>query len=119
VATGPKKKENRGGARPGAGRKPQSVSQSQVKAMLRAARKRAKEAGRTIDDILLDVMYGLDEQTKDKLAAIKIFKDFTMAKQTESTVEHTRRTVGPVCLPERRPDPAKVVPIGKAAAGGQ
>jgi hypothetical protein len=118
MATGPKKKENRGGARKGAGRKGIGPSQKEVNAMKRAARKRAKEEGKGIDDVLLDIIYakvdGISSTVgvRDRLAAIKIWKDCTIAKmqQKDVTVDD-KREQGPVVLPERRPDPAKVVAI--------
>lgn len=112
-----------GGKRPGAGRKPATVATNkQIKAMLTAARKRAKAEGKTIDDILLDIIYNdiayeialksgkktiqCEVPPKEKIAAIKLFKEFTIPKKTE--VARSKPTAGgPVIgLPPSDPDPA-------------
>lgn len=109
------KNENRGGRRPGAGRKKVTLSQSQINKMIKAAKKRAKETGRTLDDILLDFAYGLvDEKevdNKDRLAAIKLYKDFTISKHSEKDVNITDNRGPKIGLPARKPDPAKLVGI--------
>jgi site-specific recombinase XerD len=111
------KKENRGGRRPGAGRKPKyMLSETQIKNMLRAARKKAKETGKTIDDILLDIIYtdGKKISERDQLAAIKLFKDFTITKSSEKTVTHNVNQGPAVGLPPIREDEGlKVISGGK------
>lgn len=116
-----------GGKRGGSGRKPRyMLTEYQVGKMLRTAKKRAKDEGKSIDDILLDIIYNfhavevenkkgqieimLDVPTRDRLAAVKVFKDFTMTKHTEKDI-NVRDYRAPVRLPERRPDPAKLIPI--------
>lgn len=114
MTSGPKKIENRGGAREGAGRKPETLSVRQVKAMLDRAAEHAEKNRKTIDDILLEIAYSSEEKTADKLAAIKIFKTHTMAKLNEGG--ETDVALGPgIFLPEQRPDPATlhVLPGGK------
>jgi hypothetical protein len=114
MASGPKKIENRGGAREGAGRKPETLSVRQVQAMLDRAADHAKKNGKTIDDVLLEIAYSTEEKTADRLAAVKIFKTHTMAKLNEGG--ETDVALGPAFfLPEQRPDPAKihVLPGGK------
>lgn len=114
MSTGPKKVENRGGWRPGAGRKPDTLSKHQVDLMLRAAKKRAKEEGKTIDDILLDIIYGDETNNKDRLAGIKLFKDYTIPKIKEEG--DTNKALGPqIGLPAMKEDPAKVVQMKKQA----
>ena len=91
-----------GGARPNSGPKPQTLSAHQVDLMLKAAEKRALEVGKTIDEMLLDVIYAPDTSTKDFLAAVKLFKDKTMAPITEGG--ETDRDLGPAFfLPEKHP----------------
>lgn len=100
MSTGPKK-DNRGGARAGAGRKPETLSARQVQAMLDKAKERAKKEKKEIDDILLDLIYG-DNPPKDTLAAIKLWKEYTIAKLSEGG--ETDKALGPaVYLPEQRP----------------
>lgn len=114
MASGPKKVENRGGAREGAGRKPETLSVRQVRAMLERAEDHAKKHGKTLDDVLLEIAHSSKEKTANKLAAIKIFKTYTMAKLNEGG--DTDQQLGPAFfLPDQRPDPAKihVLPGGK------
>lgn len=123
---------NWGGRRAGSGRKRQTleVTDKQVKAMLTTARKKAREEGKTIDDILMDIIYGklayevekrggriqiiFEVTPKDKIAAIKLFKEFTMARKSQ--VDKTVRKIeGPaIGLPPMRQDPAlKIVKSGQ------
>lgn len=105
MSTGPKKIENRGGARPGAGRKPETLSAKQVQLMLDKAKEYAEKHGKTVDEILLDFIYGSEIKDADKLAAIKLFKTYTIAKLQEGG--ETDLVLGPgIFLPEQRPDPA-------------
>jgi hypothetical protein len=102
-----------GGARPGAGRKPETLSVRQVQAMLEAAEKRAVEAGKSIDELLLDVIYAKTTSTKDFLAAVKLFKDKTMAQITEGGDADCQ--LGPALfLPEKHPR-LKAVDSAKSA----
>ena len=121
------KKENRGGKRPGSGRKPKyMLTEYQIQQMHKKAKKRAREEGKTIDDILLDIVYDsqaleletktgkksikMVTETRDKLAAIKLWKEYTLQKHTEKDV-NVNINHGPVIgLPEMRPDPAKQIP---------
>lgn len=110
-------KENRGGKRAGSGRKSLLAKwDSNPKDMVKAAQEYAKEQGRSIDDVLLDIIYHAPV-VRDRLAAIKVFKEFTIAKVSESKVEVTKKQAPKIYLPERKPDPAKVVPINKKIGG--
>jgi hypothetical protein len=114
MASGPKKVENRGGAREGAGRKPETLSAKQVSLMLEHAKDYAKKFGKTVDEVLLDFIYKEESKDADRLAAIKLFKTYTIAKLQEGG--ETDQQLGPAFfLPEQRPDPAKlhVLPGGK------
>ena len=109
MATGPKTPKH-GGKREGSGRKPETLSQTQVKAMLAAAKRRAKLESQTIDDILLDFIYAKSKgincevPIRDRLAAIKIYKDFTMSKVTEQHQEVTINKGPVIGLPEMKPE---------------
>ena len=100
-----RKADGRGGYRPGSGRKPQPVptlSQHQIKRMLRKGRKWAKQHGKDVDDWLLTVIYGAETKDSDRIAAIKLWKDHTMAKISEGG--DADKALGPsVFLPEQRP----------------
>ncbi len=86
----------------------------QIEQMHKKAKKYAKEQGKTIDEILLDIIYFTGRtETREKLAAIKLFKDYTMQKSTEKDV-NINVNQGPVIgLPEVRPDPAKEIQTEK------
>lgn len=135
--SGKKKMAGWGGKRAGSGRKPAYMAtDAQVRAMLRAAKKRAQDEGKTLDDVLLDLIYNrqayevekrggkveivLEVSPKDRIAAIKIYKEFTIGKRIETeSHNHNYQHEGPVIgLPEMDPDPAlKVVQGGKSGGG--
>ena len=85
----------------------------QVQEMLRAARKKAKETGQTLDDILLGICYDNNIPARDQLAAIKVFKQFTMPHLKEDGPTD-KNFAPPIALPKEEDDPAKVVSIEAA-----
>jgi hypothetical protein len=94
--------ERRGGARPNSGPKPQTLSANQVLKMLRKARKWAKRHGKDVDDILLSFIYGDEVKPADRIACIKLWKEYTIAKMAEGGT--TDKELGPaVFLPSQRP----------------
>jgi len=100
-----------GGRRENAGRKPKyMMSDYMVKNMLQAARKRARETGKTLDDVLLDIAYNEngEAKVKEQLTAISIFKAHTMSKTSEQHIS-VQKDDGmriAVRLPPKKPDPA-------------
>lgn len=113
--TKPKAKENRGGKRAGSGRKPKITRltwKSTPADMVKAAKKYAKQYGMTVDDILLEVIYN-HEDARVRLSAIKIQKEFTIARTIDKKVEITENRAPKIFLPEKKPDPAKVIPIDR------
>lgn len=104
VAENNRKADGRGGARPGAGRKPGSrdtMSVRQLQEFASAARKKAKETGKTLQDIVLAIAYDEDAPRKDRLAAAKLYWDKSVIVASEGgEADHA----GPaVYLPEQRP----------------
>ena len=96
------KKENRGGARPNSGPKPFSLSTSQVKELLRTVKKFSKKHGKSIDDVLVSMVYDENITDNNRLAAIKLVKDLSAPKISEGGAAD--RQLGPaVFLPERHP----------------
>ena len=98
----PKKRDGRGGARPGSGRKPTTLSAWQVDNLLKTLARKAKETGKDIDQLLVDRVY--DETLSDRnfLAAVKLVKDLTSPKLTEGG--ETDKALGPsIYLPEQKP----------------
>ena len=105
-------KENRGGKRAGSGRKNLLANMGCTSAdMIKTAQLIAKKEKKTVDEVLLDIIYN-GETSQQKLAAIKIFKEYTIAKVSEKKVEVSEKSAPKIYLPERKPDPAKVIPIG-------
>jgi len=128
----PGKTDGRGGARPGAGRKPVYViSEKERKKLVKAANKKAKETGKSLADVLIDLAYQKDDK-RTALGAIRIYLDHTITKATEKDINlNDNQNAGPtifktndrgervvtklgssrIFLPEQKPDPAKLVPI--------
>lgn len=76
--------------------------------MIKTAKRMAKETGKTIDDILMDIIYDDDAKLVNaRLAAIKIYKEYTISKSSEKNINVTD-TRGPVILPAMDPDPGKL-----------
>ena len=99
-----KKLENRGGKREGAGRPPGKVtlSQSQLQEFQHAARKFAKEHGKTLEEVVLAIAYDKDAPRRDQLAAAKLFWDKAIIHATEGG--EVDKALGPAFyLPEKRP----------------
>ena len=130
----PGKTDGRGGARPGAGRKPTYViSEKEVKKLVKAAEKKAKETGKSLADVLIDLAYQTDDK-RTALGALRIYFDHTIVKNTEKDINlNQNQNVGPtiyktndrgemiitqigsssVYLPELKPDPTKLIPMKK------
>lgn len=97
-----KPKTNWGGARENAGRPRKTLTAAQVEKMLVVARRYARSHGKTVDELLMETMYSPQTNTRDRLWAIKMFKDCTMAKISEDGA--TDAALGPsIYLPEQRP----------------
>ena len=100
MSTGPK--SGWGGAREGSGRPKETLSAQQVRIMLSTAKKYADKYGKDIDEVLLDFVYGEEVPTKDRIACLKIWKEYTVAKLQEGG--DTDKALGPaVFLPEHHP----------------
>ena len=110
MAGNSKKTDGRGGARPGAGRKPTTLSAWQVDNLLKTLAKKAKETGKDIDQLLVDKVYEAELSDRNFLAAIKLVKDLTQPKLTEGG--EADKTLGPsIYLPEQKPTLAAVTDI--------
>ncbi len=123
MSTGPKGEW--GGRRPNQTGRPRAFNSSdrQVRNMLREAKKIAKEEGKTLDRLLLEIAYDKEYvvikkrngellelpavEPKTRVAAIKVFKEFTIHRVSEQnkTIKDERPAMR---LPEMKPDPGKV-----------
>ncbi len=95
-----------GGKREGSGRKKETLSITQVNAMLTSAKKYAKKHKKSIDEILLDFIYDTSKDNKiavkNRIACIKLWKEYTIAKLQEGG--ETDTTLGPtIFLPKKVP----------------
>ena len=126
------KTENRGGARPNSGPKKETLSVRQVKEMRKRADAYAKKYGKTIDEILLDFVYGVAEfnlsidegegetvesviakkvSTRDRIACIKLWKEYTSPKITEGGPADTE--LGPKVYLPQHVEEGTVIPIDR------
>ena len=96
----------RGGARKGAGGPKQTkiFSDAIKKDFLRAAKKKAKETGKTLGDIVMDIAYGTYHQDAVRIAAVKCFNDVVVIRESVKVVESQP---GVVELPSRVEDPVE------------
>src|ERR1043165_4842555 len=110
MSSGPKK-ENRGGYRPNAGRKPGSgatLGSQQVARLIRKARRFAKQHGKDHNDVLFEILYSPQERTIDRLAAIKHVNEMMVPKIQEGG--EADKQLGPTFfLPEQRPPELAVI----------
>ncbi len=102
--------ENRGGKREGSGRKRVSISDTEVKKLLREFRKKEKETGVSIWGKLAEIAYrtARGATIKEQTTAIKLFAEcvITRASESESTVMSKNEPA--IYLPKSKPDPADI-----------
>jgi len=113
-----KKKDGRGGKRPGAGRPRGSrttvkhkerLSTAQITAFQEAAESKAKETGKSLQDVVLGIAYDESAPRRDQLAAAKLYWDKSMIAVHEGG-EADKQSGPAIYLPEQRDN---VVPIVK------
>ena len=116
--SGKPKRTGWGGARPGTGPKPKSLTDKQVREMLKTARKFSRIYGKTVDDILVSIIYAQDGETqmkvtpRERIGAIKVFKEFAQAKSSEQNITVQHQTEPAISLPELEADPGLTVVSG-------
>ena len=101
-----------GGQRPGAGRKAITLTTAAVTKMLERAEEFAKKKKKDIDTILLEMIYDEEGKTSERIACIKLWKDYTIPKVKEGGLTDEEVTPeAPFKLPPKKGDPAKIVNI--------
>lgn len=97
-----------GGARKGAGRKPKvrHFGEKRKESLEKALLRKAKETGRTLEDVVVDVAYDDGAHLGSRVGAIKLILDVLVPKESHRTVEQTVTHSGPLILPELKTDPA-------------
>ena len=113
MATGPKKTENRGGYRPGSGRKPNEISNKTIDGLLSALKENEKKHGTTWQQELADIMWGTDKAAKIRVG--KILTEVLATKHSSKDININEINGPQIGLPEIRQDPAKVIAIGGKA----
>ena len=96
----------RGGTRPGAGRPRQTKIYSDAikRDFLRAAKRKAKETGKTLGEVVIGIAYNEKIQDAVRIAAVKCFNDVIVIRESVKTVE---TQPGVVELPPRVEDPVE------------
>ena len=92
--------KGRGGARPGAGRKPtiKQYSDDFRKKFMKALRRKERETGRSVYDEFLEALYDRNGHPAARVALFKIWADVFVVRESHQVVE--RRDTGPqICLP--------------------
>lgn len=104
------KQENRGGRREGSGRKRMSISDGEVKKLIREFRKKEKETGVSVWGKLADIAYRIPRGTtvKEQTTAIKLFAECTISRVSESEATVTKKSGPAIYLPNKKPDPAEI-----------
>lgn len=100
-----------GGARPNAGRPEKTLTQQQVSKILKSVEKKGKEQGTSWSDVFAEMLFDPVANFKDRLQAFRLFMDITISKSIEQNINVNKNQAPKIYLPEKRPDPAKVIPI--------
>lgn len=112
-------KKGHGGARPGAGKPRKTLSQQRIDDLLKLGKRYKKEQGKTPEELLMDIMYGLGDFREASIVqrnkAIDTYLRHTMPTQSEQNVNVTKAQAPAIYLPEQKPDPAMVVPTAEDA----
>ncbi len=104
------RKDRRGGARPGAGRKPKQkdargLSDQLKNSIVTAAQELAKEYGEPIEKAMLRLVYRDDIQDTVKSSVFKVYLEAMIVKESEQKIDVSTKKEGPtVYLPEKKPD---------------
>ena len=104
------------GRKPGTGRPPKKNTYSDKfkKGMYSALALKAKETGKTIQEVIVDMAYTNDKKWGNmRIAAAKLIADVLVTKESHSTIE--KHEIGPqIALPPiKKPDNDTVFPVAK------
>ena len=113
-----KPKSTWGGIRPGAGRPARRPTMSQVEKLQKVARKYERLHHKSVDEQLLDILYAPEVSVRDRLWAIKLFKEAMTVKPGEAAPVDAFR--GPaIFLPAHHPAGPAVVSAEKSEPSGR
>lgn len=101
---------NTGGSREGAGRKRIASRWSDVfkRGLIKAIKAKHKETGKSIQEVIVEILYASYQQPKDRIAAYKAISDALVERSSHKTVEEHKHTYAPVILPPMKDDPATI-----------
>jgi hypothetical protein len=101
---------NSGGSRPGAGRKRLASKWSDAfkASLVRAIKKKQKETGQTVQEVLLDIYYGDETPNRDRVAIFKALQDGLVERSSFKEVEERKFIYAPLVLPTMKDDPARI-----------
>jgi hypothetical protein len=86
---------------------------------LRSFRKKGRELNTGVWEELADIAYGAVKRAtvRERLVAIKLYAECVITKASESQVSVSKAYKPAIYLPEKKEDPANVVPMKKAGNG--
>lgn len=98
-----------GGAKPGAGKKRTATKWSDAfkDDLVRAIEAKKKATGKTVHEVMLDLLYNEETEARSKTPIYKALCDALIQKSTHKELEITETKYGPIILPARI-DPAGV-----------
>ena len=95
------KKENRGGAREGAGRKPKEAteySEEFKNSILAGLARKAEETGRDYGYVFAETLYDKRTQDTTKTGLFKILAEIFTVKESKQSITKTEKTDSPVLV---------------------
>lgn len=101
---------NSGGAREGAGRKRIASKWSDAfkRSLVRVIKKKAKETGKSIQEVIVEILYADCQRAQHRIAAYKAISDALVERSSHKTVEEHKHTYSPVILPAMKDDPSTI-----------
>lgn len=110
-----------GGARQGTGTKPKSRNYGEKRktSLELALVKKAKETGKTLEEVLADLAYDEGSMMTARVGALKLIYDVLVPKESHRTVEQTVTHSGPLILPELKMDPAVLPEAAEVVMDGE
>ena len=96
------KKDNRGGAREGAGRPPYKeateYSEEFKNAILKGLEKKAKKEGKNFGDVFAELLYDKRTQDTTKNGLFKILAEIFTVRESKQKIEKTEKSERPVLI---------------------
>jgi len=107
-----------GGARPNAGRPKKTLTQQQVSKIIKSVEKKGKEKGISWSDSFAEMLFDPVANYRERLQAFRLFMEITISKSIEQNINVNKGQAPKIYLPEKKPDPAKLIPIDGGKSQG-